>query len=549
VSTRNNDFGTRSQKGVIVVGVQERCTGPHGSPGCPCLHGTACDMGSQCDDTFLCVSSAPSATTGVSIGTSTTALASTSGQVVGSDDSSSSSGKGLDAGAITGIAAGIAGVLAATVIPFIIYWMQKADEKNGSSGEVDVELGPVFPDWVEDHAKVTDVAVVKIVGKGEFGAVYRGKHEGKSVAIKALESLDEATAKEILQEYQLHDELDHKNVVKVIGLCMLENEMVGMVMHFCARGSLKDYLEQNTDDLTSVDVAGLSRDTAAGLAYLHSKNVVHQDLACRNILLETSNSTSHNLHQQAPALIGKIADFGLSCELDSNALYARVSSFAFRWSAPETLVDRKVSKHSDCYMLAITLHEIYSDGQMPYRECGTSEAVTVVVSQGKRMDRPFGHVRCPTGTWNLMQRLWTDGPRSRPASSKARDELAATLRALIAGDDDRSSDQDSGPGSCATDDLGRKAVISKYVASDASHYSKTPGDADSDSFGPATGASGFSPGQTHQENSTLPADERHSSSSNASHSLESLRNTSSSSAEVSDSTSSSSYHSGTELSD
>jgi serine/threonine protein kinase len=76
------------------------------------------------------------------------------------------------------------------------------------------------------------------------------------------------------------------------------------------------------------------RDVAAGVAYLHEKNIVHRDLAARNVLLHRFRGTSPD---QEVALL---ADFGLTRKIDAKAQYNAANfNVPLQPLAPEQLLD------------------------------------------------------------------------------------------------------------------------------------------------------------------------------------------------------------------
>lgn len=80
----------------------------------------------------------------------------------------------------------------------------------------------------------------KALGKGGFAEVWKGKYNGKSVAIKKLliqqnevEKKDKVNAMtEFRQEVEIHIGFDHPNIVKLEGICI--NPMC-MVLEVSAR--------------------------------------------------------------------------------------------------------------------------------------------------------------------------------------------------------------------------------------------------------------------------------------------------------------------------
>ncbi len=82
--------------------------------------------------------------------------------------------------------------------------------------------------------------------------------------------------------------------------------------------------------------------------YLSSINVVHRDIACRNVLV------GHNKTL-------KITDFGLSRVVkEENPEYVRTASrnLPMKWMALESIRDHRFTVASDVWMYGVTLWEI-----------------------------------------------------------------------------------------------------------------------------------------------------------------------------------------------
>lgn len=71
------------------------------------------------------------------------------------------------------------------------------------------------------------------------------------------------------------------------------------MMEFCSNGSLATYIEKNRGKISWQTKLEILIQVAKGMRFLHSKNVIHRDLKCDNVLLDQ--------HMTA-----KITDFGAS---------------------------------------------------------------------------------------------------------------------------------------------------------------------------------------------------------------------------------------------
>lgn len=90
-----------------------------------------------------------------------------------------------------------------------------------------------------------------------------------------------------------------------------------------------------------------------------------------------------------------------------------------KWSAPEVLKFNKTSSKSDVWSFGITLWELFSYGEVPYRGMSNKEVSEQVIA-GYRLEMPPG---CPPEIWNLMKICWAENPKDRPTFSEINEDL------------------------------------------------------------------------------------------------------------------------------
>lgn len=252
--------------------------------------------------------------------------------------------------------------------------------------------------WVINR---NDLELGELIGKGDFGDVYKGFYKGLPVAAKQLKDQDRGS-QAFLQEAGLMTSLNHVNLVKLIGLVI--GDTIILVTEFMGKGSLVEYLRsRGRSVITKKDQIHFATDTCAAMDHLESKGLVHRDLAARNVLV----------HDDGTA---KVSDFGLAKFGDFSLSSQK---FPIKWTAPESLRNNSFTNKSDMWSFGILLWEIYSFGRVPYPRIPLADVV-MHIERGYRMEAPEG---CPAEIYALMKQAWEMNPENRPTFNEVLSKL------------------------------------------------------------------------------------------------------------------------------
>ncbi|KAG2132551.1 kinase-like domain-containing protein [Suillus cothurnatus] len=159
------------------------------------------------------------------------------------------------------------------------------------------------------------------------------------VAVKVLMCLtgDTPKLKHARREMKLWMEAKHDNIVPMLGITEgFSEEGFAMVSPWVNGGTLARYLQVHAGKIHSRKKLTLLKDITQGLAYLHSRQIIHGDLTTNNIMLDDNDKAM-------------LIDFGLSNVLggiDGSCLTpSPARPGAVRFAAPELLgVEEAISQ-------------------------------------------------------------------------------------------------------------------------------------------------------------------------------------------------------------
>ena len=215
------------------------------------------------------------------------------------------------------------------------------------------------------------------IAHGTFGSVYKVSYRlaeglytaGEGAVLKEICCKSPAEKDEILEEMKPLLSLDHKNITKIYEVAFGDGPFADesrssphmfVLAEFCNAGSLGDRLSEPSHDLQNLRWMA---QIAEGLAFLHSKELLHGDLKPDNILLCKLGTgddlislklTDYGLSKNAILLSGETLE-----ETKENKLakfYTEAPSAVRSWTAPEVFKTGKYTESSDVFSMGCVLY-------------------------------------------------------------------------------------------------------------------------------------------------------------------------------------------------
>ncbi|KAK6932447.1 Serine-threonine/tyrosine-protein kinase, catalytic domain [Dillenia turbinata] len=186
------------------------------------------------------------------------------------------------------------------------HFLRNSKENSNATGcqESSVQSDVPFYDFTIIIAATNNFASTNKLGQGGFGSVYKGQlPSGAEIAVKRLSKDSGQGSKEFKNEVMLMTQLQHKNLVKLMGYCIEKDEKI-LVYEYLPNKSLDNFIfdKKRKFELNWRKRYEIIVGIAKGLVYLHQDSrlkIIHRDLKASNILLD------NNLNP-------KISDFGIA---------------------------------------------------------------------------------------------------------------------------------------------------------------------------------------------------------------------------------------------
>eukprot|EP00762_Andalucia_godoyi_P000461 ANDGO_03208.mRNA.1 Serine/threonine-protein kinase 4 homolog A len=194
--------------------------------------------------------------------------------------------------------------------------------------------------------------LVEELGEGSYGTVCKAirKTDGAVFAIKRIPV--DTDMSEVEKEIRILEQCVSPYIVSYHGAYKSKNrEEFWIVMEYCGGGSIADLMAINGRTLSEDEIAIVCSSVLQGLAYLHSKKKIHRDIKAGNILLNAKGEC-------------KLADFGVSAQLN-NTMSKRATVIGTPyWMAPEVIQNPEYDTKADIWSLGITAIEM-AQGEPP----------------------------------------------------------------------------------------------------------------------------------------------------------------------------------------
>ena len=197
--------------------------------------------------------------------------------------------------------------------------------------------------------------LIKKVGRGSFGEVWlvRDERLGLEMALKVYIALDERGIEEFKGEYKTTYALNHPNLLKSNYFDVYESHPY-LAMPYCPVSTAD--LVGKMDESTAWRFV---RDVSGGLAYLHSKDIIHRDIKPDNILESEEGDFV-------------ITDFGISVKMRSTLrrnstrkMDADVGG-SYPYMGPEMFSSNpEAVKATDIWAMGVSLFELLC-GELPF---------------------------------------------------------------------------------------------------------------------------------------------------------------------------------------
>ncbi len=275
--------------------------------------------------------------------------------------------------------------------------------------------------------KVGAFQILGTLGKGAHSTILhiRRSADGRQYALKIVPILARDELKffdQAQHEFDIGQRLSlHPNLIKVYALetrrdWLFRIKEVRLLIEYVNGRTLDTFQRIPIPQLVQVFAK-----VAAGMAYMHNRNICHADLKPNNILLSRTGDV-------------KIIDYGLAWLKGENK--ARVQGTP-EYMAPEQVKHRMVNERTDMFNFGATMYRMVAWRNIPLT-AGGGMALPAKTWEEQLKPVPDCNRECPAELAKLIHHCLAHNPHNRPERmSEVQITLEKIADELIHSDDDR----------------------------------------------------------------------------------------------------------------
>ncbi|SPO21850.1 related to BCK1 ser/thr protein kinase of the MEKK family [Ustilago trichophora] len=261
-----------------------------------------------------------------------------------------------------------------------------------------------------------------LIGKGTYGRVYLALNAttGEMIAVKQVELPRTASDREdsrqkgvvaaLKSEIETLKDLDHPHIVSYLGF-EETTTFLSIFLEYVPGGSVGSCLRKH-GKFEEPTIKSFLHQILEGLAYLHSKGILHRDLKADNILVDFEG-------------ICKISDFGTVRRSDD--IYGNVENMSLQgsifWMAPEvvSLSKKGYSAKIDIWSLGCVVLEMFA-GRRPWSDDEAVQAMFKIGAERKAPPIP-ADVKLSKQAAHFLKNCFEVDPAKRPTAQRLLDHV------------------------------------------------------------------------------------------------------------------------------
>eukprot|EP01055_Gregarina_sp_Pseudo9_P005693 Gregarina_sp_Pseudo_9__5692@NODE_812_length_2181_cov_12_267507_g763_i0_p1_GENE_NODE_812_length_2181_cov_12_267507_g763_i0NODE_812_length_2181_cov_12_267507_g763_i0_p1_ORF_typecomplete_len684_score2_06Pkinase/PF00069_25/2_1e72Pkinase/PF00069_25/9_8e02Pkinase/PF00069_25/1_3e03Pkinase_Tyr/PF07714_17/3_3e57Pkinase_Tyr/PF07714_17/6e03Kinaselike/PF14531_6/8_2e16Pkinase_fungal/PF17667_1/1_5e12WaaY/PF06176_11/0_00022Kdo/PF06293_14/0_00031APH/PF01636_23/0_017APH/PF01636_23/2_1e03PIP49_C/PF12260_8/0_0041D len=265
------------------------------------------------------------------------------------------------------------------------------------------------------------------IGRGQFGSVHKVRLKADPSAVLVWKQLDyqrmpEKEKKQLQQEVQLLQTLEHPHVVRYLGkINDKTNSHIYLLMEYCDGGDLSKYLDHTVRKgfpLPEDTILLWFSQLVDALHYCHtlpSGRVFHRDIKPQNVLICEKYKKV------------KLGDFGLAKMLKPQQNMAHTHVGTPYYMSPEVLNRSQYDAKSDIWSLGCLLFEM-ATGKSPHYKATTLDHLKSLVANGNIDKLPSIFSK---ELYSLILWMLTKNASQRPSTTDLRGTFAFRLGCFV----------------------------------------------------------------------------------------------------------------------